>query len=46
MKYIKSFKVFEAVIKPYDFDIAIEELKSLPEITKEELERDEEDTEL
>lgn len=39
MKYIKSFKVFEAVIKPYDFDPAIEELKSLPEITKEDLER-------
>jgi len=39
MKYIKSFKVFEAVIKPYDFDPAIDELKSLPEITKEDLER-------
>ena len=39
MKHIKSFKIFEGVIKPYDFDPAIEELKSLPEITKEELER-------
>ena len=39
MKHIKSFKLYEGVIKPYDFDPAIEELKSLPEITKEELER-------
>lgn len=39
MKHIKTFKKFEAVIVPYDFDPAFEEIKSLPIITKEDLER-------
>ena len=32
MKHIKTFKLFEAAIEPYDFDPAFAELKSLPSI--------------
>ena len=39
MKHLKPFKLFEAVIEPYDFDPAFDELKSLPVITIEDLER-------
>ena len=39
MKHIKSFKLFEGIIKPYDFDKPLDELKSLTEITREDLER-------
>ena len=39
MRHIRSYKVFEAVIKPYDFTEAIEELKSIKNITLEDLDR-------
>jgi len=39
MKRLKSFRLFEAVIEPYDFDPAFAELKALSRIEKEDLER-------
>lgn len=39
MRHIISYKVFEAVIKPYDFTEALEELKSIKNITLEDLDR-------
>ena len=39
MKYIKHYKLFEGVIMPYDFDKALKEIKLLPIITKDDLER-------
>lgn len=39
MKYIKDFKIFEAVIEPYDFDPAIFALKRIPNISKEDIDR-------
>jgi hypothetical protein len=39
MKHLKGFKIFEAVIKAYDFTEAFEELKSIKNITLEDLER-------
>lgn len=39
MRHIRSYKVFEAVIKPYDFTEALEELKSIKNITLEDLDR-------
>ena len=39
MKYLKEFKIFEAVIKAVDFTESIEELKSIKDITLEDLDR-------
>jgi hypothetical protein len=39
MKHLKGFKIFEAVIKAYDFTEEFEELKSIKNITLEDLER-------
>ncbi len=39
MKHLKRFKIFEAVIKAYDFTEAFDELKSIKDITSEDLVR-------
>lgn len=39
MKHIKNYELFEGIVRPYDFDKALEELKSLPKITQEDLEK-------
>lgn len=39
MKHIKGYKVFEAVIKPYDFTEAFKELRSLGKVTMDDLNR-------
>lgn len=39
MKFIKSFKLFENIIEPYNFEQQLTELKSLNKVTKEELVR-------
>lgn len=39
MKHLKGFKIFEAVIKAYDFTEAFDELKSIKDITSEDLVR-------
>jgi len=39
MKHLKGFKIFEAVIKAVDFSESIEELKSIKDITLEDLDR-------
>lgn len=39
MKHLKEFKIFEAVIKAVDFTESIEELKSIKDITLEDLDR-------
>lgn len=39
MKHIKSYKVFEAVIKPHDFTGLFKELRSLSEVTMDDLNR-------
>jgi hypothetical protein len=39
MKHLKGFKIFEAVIKAQDFTEALDELKSIKDITLEDLDR-------
>jgi len=39
MKHLKRYKIFEAVIKAYDFTEAFDELKSIKDITSEDLVR-------
>jgi len=39
MKHLKRFKIFEAVIKAYDFTEAFDELNSIKDITSEDLVR-------
>jgi len=39
MKHLKGFKIFEAVIKAHDFTEAFDELKSINDITLEDLSR-------